>query len=150
VLRQSKEIDMKNVVGLWIDHRKASLVFIVDNIEESKIITSGIETQGGQNEIIQSSTIDESQRHQADDSRERDKTGHLNKYYDEVILNIREAEEIFIFGPGEAKGELKKRIENKGLIGNVVQIETIDKMTEPQISAKVRNYFKGDKHSKRK
>ena len=141
---------MKNVVGLWIDHRKASLVFIVDNIEESKIITSGIETQGGQNEIIQSSTIDESQRHQADDSRERDKTGHLNKYYDEVILNIREAEEIFIFGPGEAKGELKKRIENKGLIGNVVQIETIDKMTEPQISAKVRNYFKGDKHSKRK
>jgi hypothetical protein len=46
-----------------------------------------------------------------------------------------------IFGPGEAKGELKKRLESKGLGGRIVGVETTDKMTERQIAAKVRAYF---------
>ena len=51
----------------------------------------------------------------ADDSREREYTGHLDNYYDEVISCIRPAEAILIFGPGEAKGELRKRIERDKL-----------------------------------
>ena len=35
----------------------------------------------------------------------------------------------------EAKGELKKRIESKGLSGRIVGVETVDEMTEPQIAA---------------
>lgn len=33
--------------------------------------------------------------------------GYLNFYYDEVISFIRDAESVLIFGPGEAKTELK-------------------------------------------
>jgi hypothetical protein len=68
-------------------------------------------------------------------------TGHLNSYYDEVISCIRDAESILIFGPGEAKGELKKRLEKDNLGGCIVGIETSDKMTDPQIVAKVRAHF---------
>ena len=68
-------------------------------------------------------------------------TGHLNRYYGEVVECLRDAESIFIFGPGEAKGELEKRLASKGLGGRVVGIETVDKMTERQIAAKVRQYF---------
>jgi hypothetical protein len=67
--------------------------------------------------------------------------GHLDKYYDEVITFIHDAESILIFGPGEAKGELKKRIEIKGLHGHIVGVETADEMTDPQIAAKVRKRF---------
>ena len=35
---------------------------------------------------------------------------------------------ILIFGPGEAKGELKKRLEEDKLGGHIVSIETVDKM----------------------
>jgi len=49
---------------------------------------------------------------------------------------------ILIFGPGEAKGELAKRIENAGLSGRIAGIETVDKMTDRQIAAKVRTYLK--------
>ena len=77
----------------------------------------------------------------ADDSRQRKLTGHLNIYYDAVIACIRDAESILIFGPGEAKGELKKRLEGNKLSGRIVGIETIDKMTDRQIAAKVRQYF---------
>ena len=47
-----------------------------------------------------------------------------------------DAESILVFGPGEAKGEFEKRLAHKGLAGRVVGIETVDKMTEPQIAAK--------------
>jgi hypothetical protein len=33
--------------------------------------------------------------------------------YDEVISVLRNAESILLFGPGEAKGELKRRLEEK-------------------------------------
>jgi radical SAM superfamily enzyme YgiQ (UPF0313 family) len=45
------------------------------------------------------------------------------------------------FAPGEAKGELKKRIESKRLHGRIVGVETVDEMTDPQIAVKVRNHF---------
>ncbi len=141
---------MKNVAGLWIDHRKASIVFITDDKEESRVIESHVEKHGGRSEGVQSTASYESQLVHADDSREKSFTGHLANYYDEVISSIRDTESIFIFGPGEAKGELKKRIENAGLSTRVVRIETIDKMTENQIAAKVREYFKEAKASDRK
>ena len=51
----------------------------------------------------------------ADDSRERKRTGQLNLYYDAVIAGIRAADSLLIFGPGEAKGELAKRLERQPL-----------------------------------
>jgi len=48
---------------------------------------------------------------------------------------------ILIFGPGEAKGELKKRFENGQAGLRLVTTETTDKMTEPQIVASVRHHF---------
>jgi stalled ribosome rescue protein Dom34 len=77
----------------------------------------------------------------AEDMRDRRFANHLNKYYDEVIAQIREADSILIFGPGEAKGELEKRLEGEGLKKRIVGIGTADKMTERQIAARVRQRF---------
>ncbi len=43
-------------------------------------------------------------------------TGHLNIYYDEVISCIRDAESILIFGPGEAKGQVKNVLREKNSV----------------------------------
>jgi stalled ribosome rescue protein Dom34 len=77
----------------------------------------------------------------AEDQRDRQFADHLTSFYDEVISHIREAEEILVFGPGEAKGELEKRLESKGLRRRIVGVETIDKMTDRQVAAKVRQRF---------
>ena len=77
----------------------------------------------------------------ADDSRQRMLTGHLNIYYEAVIAGLRDAESILIFGPGEAKDELKKRLEKSKLGGRIIDVETVDKMTDRQIAKKVRQYF---------
>jgi len=46
-----------------------------------------------------------------------------------------------IFVPGEAKGELEKRIVHEKVKVLIVEIETADKMTDRQIMTKVRKYF---------
>jgi stalled ribosome rescue protein Dom34 len=122
---------MKKTVGLWIDHRKAVIVFVEGKEEEIKLISSKEEKQHGQSGVSKP----------ADDIRQRELTGHLNSYYDEVISCIRDAESILIFGPGEAKGELKKRLEKDNHGARIVGIEPSDKMTDPQIVAKVREHF---------
>ena len=132
---------METTVGLWIDHRKAIIVAVTDKGEETKLIISKVEKQPGRFAGVRSTTSYESQQVRADDSRERKFTGHLNIYYDAVIACIRDAESILIFGPGEAKGELQKRIKKTNLGGRIVGIETVDKMTDRQIELKVRQYF---------
>ena len=132
---------MKTTSGLWIDHRKAIIVAVTDKGEEIKLIISKVDRQPGRSGGLRSMTPYESQQVPADDSRERKFTGHLNIYYNAVIACIRDAESILIFGPGEAKSELKKRLERSKLGGRIVGIEAIDKMTDRQIAAKVRQYF---------
>jgi hypothetical protein len=136
---------MKMTAGLWIDHRKAVIVIVSDEEEETMEIRSNVEKQPGRFEGVRSTEPYEAQLVKADDSRERDFMGHLGHYYADVIAAIREAESILIFGPGEAKGELKNHLDQAKLGGKIIAIETIDKMTDRQIVAKVREYFDGNK-----
>jgi 50S ribosomal subunit-associated GTPase HflX len=58
-----------------------------------------------------------------------------------VIAVLRNAESLIIFGPGEGKIELKKRLVKNKLGALIAAVESEDKMTDRQISAKVREYF---------
>ena len=124
---------MKKDVGLWIDHREATIVMLTGEGEEVKRIRSGMEKHvrfaGG------------AEQGTSEDMRDRRFTNHLNQFFQEVITCVRDAESILIIGPGEAKGELAKRLESENLAGRIVGIETVDKMTDRQIAARVRQHF---------
>jgi hypothetical protein len=132
---------MKSAVGLWIDHRKAVIVVVTDKGEETKLIISKVEKQRRRSGDSPLKGPYEAQQVPLEDSRQREFTGHLTIYYDAVIACIRDAEAILIFGPGEAKGELKKRLVKNKLGGRIVGVETVDKMTDRQIASKVRKHF---------
>jgi hypothetical protein len=126
---------MKKETGLWIDHRKAIIVTITDEGEEVKKITSNMEKH------VRFTNGNGSEDGSSEDVRDRKFGNHLNSYYDEVLAMVRDANSIQIFGPGEAKGELEKRLEHAGLKAHILAIETVDKMSDRQISAKVRERF---------
>ena len=132
---------MKTVAGLWIDHRKAIIVTLSDQGEKTQQIVSNVEKQRGRFKGKRSTNSFESQLFQADDKQQRGFTKHLNDFYGKVLSGLREAESVLIFGPGEAKGELKKLIEQKNPRGRVAVIESADKMTDRQIAARVHDYF---------
>ena len=135
---------MMSAAGLWIDHRKAIVVTVTDKGEEMGLIISTVQKQLRRSGDSPLKGPYEAQQVPLDDSRQREFTGHLNIYYDAVIACIRDTETILIFGPGEAKGELKKRLAKNKLGGRVVAIETVDKMTDHQIAAKIREHFQND------
>ena len=129
--------------GVWINHREAIVIVLKEIGEETKHITSKLEKQ-----LRRSGEPDhgpfEAQEVPADDSREREYTGHLEHYYDEIIAQLREAGAILLLGPGEVKGELLKRLKKDPCDTRSVAMETADKMTEPQLVALVRHHFHRD------
>ena len=132
---------MSSKAGVWIDHRQSVVVMLTANGEHIAHIVSNVEKhleRGGDSPL---NGAYESRQVPADDSRQRGLTGELNIYYDTVIAALRDCESVLLFGPGEAKGELHKRLLRGKLGSKVAAVETEDKMTNPQIIAKVRAHF---------
>ena len=70
----------------------------------------------------------------------------LEQSYDDVISQLGQPEAILIFGSGEAKLELKERLSrSKTFSARAVDIETADKLTDPQIVARVKEHFRIDR-----
>ena len=132
---------MNTTAGLWIDHRKAVVVIVSAKGEETMEIKSNVDKQPGRFAGVRSTAPYESQLVKADDRLERKLTGHLNQYYAKVMASIHDADAILVFGPGEAKGELKKRLDRAKIGGHITVMETTDKLSDRQIAAKARKYF---------
>ena len=131
---------MKNI-GLWIDHKKTVLVIQNEYGEDIRQIESGIGRHIRYRGASNSKSPFSAQYQQGDDQLDNKYTEQLNKFYEKVIAHLREADAVLVFGPGEAKRELEKRIVHLKIKVPIVKIEAADKMTERQIAAKVRNYF---------
>jgi hypothetical protein len=126
---------MTRKVGIWIDHRDACIVSLGAAGEETQRVESGIEKH------VRFSGHSTMAKGPGENQRDRQFAAHLGKYYDEVVSRIRDADAILLFGPGEAKGELQKRLAGKGLGERIVGVEALDKVTDPQFLATVRKHF---------
>jgi hypothetical protein len=135
------EKSMKKEVGLWIDHRKAVVVSIENKVETTTEIKSNMEKHVRFSNGAPSKNSNGVQGSSAEDVRDRQFGDHLGNYYDGIISFIRDADSIWIFGPGEAKVEFESRLKHENLGGRIVGIEAVDKMTDRQITAKVRDHF---------
>jgi stalled ribosome rescue protein Dom34 len=132
---------MTKNIGLWIDHKKAIIVFQSEQGQEIQTIESGVGRHVHYRGASHPKSAYSAQYQQGDDQLDNKYLEHLNKFYEKVIDHLRVAEAVLIFGPGEAKGELEKRIAHEKANVQIVAIEPADKLTERQIAAKVRDYF---------
>ncbi len=108
-------------IAIWIDHREAILAFFNDVhlLREEEIFSeAGPRTHGGgwsQKRI-------EAHRHTV-----------LDHFYEEIIQNLSRADEIIIYGPGQAKYELSQHINhNKALSQRIIDLVTTDKLSDQQ------------------
>ncbi len=129
------------MAGVWIDHREAIVVKVTDEGTETVRVDSEFESQPRRSSDHTSGNF-ESLQVQSDDTRERRKNADLNHFYDEVISHFDQAKSLYIIGPGEARTELRKRLESKHQSAGKCVIEATDKLTPPQIVARVSAHFK--------
>jgi len=128
-------------VGLWIDHRQAVIMTLTDNGVNKTVIKSNTERHARAAGDPNLTGPHKDRMIPADDRHEREFDEHLKIYYNQIIDAICSAESILIFGPGEAKKELKKQLEKNNLDEHIAAVETADEMTDNQILAKVCKYF---------
>ena len=132
---------MKREVGLWIDHRKAVIVTVENEVEVIREIRSNVEKHVRFSSGTRSKAPTKPQMSTAEDMRDRQFGDDLGRYYEGIISLIKDADSIWIIGPGEAKVELEKRLKRDELSGRIIGIETVDKLTDRQIVEKVRQHF---------
>ncbi len=109
-------------VAIWIDHREAILAILSDAhlLREEEIFSeAGPRTQGGgwsQKRI-------QAHRHAL-----------LDHFYEEVLQDLAGADEIIIYGPGQAKHELHQHINrNKALSQRVIDLVTTGRVSENEL-----------------
>lgn len=132
---------MTKRIGLWIDHRQAVIITLTDDGADKTLIKSNVERHARAAGAPELKGPFKARMIPADDRHEREFTDHLKIYYNRVIDRIGKAESVLIFGPGEAKKELKKQMQKNDLGGLIVSVQTADKMTDNQILSKVCKYY---------
>ena len=124
---------MNDKVGIWIDHKRAVIV---------SASASGVTTKTLESEVGAHPRYSGQQDSGGEKKYEARHGQHLDRYYDDVISQLGQPEAFLIFGPGEAKLELKERLSrSQELSGRILHVETTDKLTDPQIVAKVKEHF---------
>ena len=130
---------MDRHIGLWIDHKQAYVIWYQDgrievipsHIEPPTHYSGGTQLGGKLNQKADT------------ELRNNDRFRlQLNKYYQQVISALKDADSIFIMGPGEAKIEFQKAMKrHKSLQKRLLKVETAGKMTKNQMMAHVRRVF---------
>jgi len=134
---------MSHKVGIWIDHKKAVIVSASPDHVTEKTLESNVGPHARYSS--RSGYPDGPRGGRGEKKYEGRYDDHLDRYYDEVISQLVEPEApvaLLIFGPGEAKLQLRERLsDSKALPDCVVAIETADELTDPQIIAKVKEHY---------
>ncbi|HNB35743.1 MAG TPA: hypothetical protein PK414_05965 [Anaerolineales bacterium] len=128
-------------IGLWIDHKRAVILTISKDGEMMQILESGVDRTSFRG-ATHPRTPYSAQYQKGDDQLDKQFEGYLNKYYQKISTLLRNADSVLIFGPGQAKSELKKCLARRKSLPLISAVETADKMTDRQIAAKVRLYFR--------
>ena len=125
---------MSHDVGVWIDHKKAVIVSIAEGQVSSRTLESDVGAHPHYSGSREGGGEKKYEEHHNQD---------LDRYYDDVISQLGEPDALLLFGPGEAKLQLKERLgRSKGPSERIVAVESTDKLTDPQIVAKVKEHYR--------
>ena len=133
---------MRNI-GIWLDKEKAYIVTVENGNETVNTVRSEVENyrihggsgtrfKGGPQDVVQDSRYLEREKHQ------------LKAYFKEIAYEIKNADACVIFGPAETKDKLNKELQEKykNISIKVQGVSVADSMTDNQIKAWVRDFFK--------
>lgn len=133
---------LKPYLGVWIDHREAYLIWAdeegntevqhaaADYPERAKRRHQATSAGGVYGGVAPHASLAEKQKREA------------KRFQERIFKAIRTADNVLVFGPGQAKKELVARLEeHKDFNGRVRGVESAERMSEGQMAARVREFF---------
>lgn len=130
-------------IGIWIDKEKAHIVYLKPEKETFETVYSNVEffnpkggsrseAKWGPQDVVQDSRYLEREKHQ------------LKLYFDDLANKIQDAEAIALFGPADTAEKFNKQLmdTHKILAAKVKAVTKVDSMTDNQVKALVRDFYK--------
>ncbi|TAJ08066.1 hypothetical protein DMA11_21820 [Marinilabiliaceae bacterium JC017] len=137
---------MKKQIGIWLDTDKAVLISLTNGQESVKTINSDVEHrsrfpgEGKNYSRLGSMLVNPVKR------ATNRKKHQLHHYFDQIIKDLSGASSVYLIGPSNTKKLLAKEIKKHHPVEGIpIDLESADKMTDNQLLAKVKNYFKEHK-----
>lgn len=134
---------MKNI-GIWIDKEKSHIVYLSDSGEKLETVFSEIEffnrtgTGGSRTKTGSTQNITHESTY-----TEREKS-QLKAYFTSLANAVKDADAIALFGPSNTNEKFSKYLKEHH-IPLALKVKTVakaDSMTENQVKALVRDFFK--------
>ena len=134
---------MKKQTGIWIDTSRAVIVTLNDGKEKITEIESDVENRIYHDKEGEKGTFSGTHHGSNETTFEERKKHQMNHYIKDVISHVKESDELYVFGPSEAKTRLEQKLnDEKSFDGSKLKaVETADSMTSNQIVAKVKEFF---------
>jgi len=124
------QTNQKQFAGVWLDSAKA-IIFTNPSEDRSEYTI--------QEKVIATENNGGGSEHSINNTKHAD----VNKYYKSVSAQLVGFDEIFIFGPGQSQEQFQNHLNSDSHFkSRRITIDSSDQMTEPQMIAKVREFFK--------
>lgn len=131
-------------IGIWMDKEKAQIVRLIEETEAFETIHSNLDffkpsggsrtrsAKWGPQDVVHDSKYLAKEKQQ------------LKTYFDQLVKAIGDADAIALFGPADTNQKFKKELErnHKTLAEKLKTVSKTDSMTENQVKALVRDYFR--------
>lgn len=126
-----KQNNQKQYAGVWLDNDKAL------------IITNTSENENGdytiQDKVKAKETYGGGSEHSINNAKQSDTL----KYFKSVSSLLLNYDEILVFGPGKSQEQFQNHLkEDTQFKSKKITIDSAEQLTDPQIIAKVRDFFK--------
>lgn len=138
-----KTLELEKKTGVWIDTHQAKILSFYGNDFKIKTIESEIETR----ERVEGEKNRAGRFGRQSLDTEKSKENRLNEqtkvFLKKVIDELADTDEFVVFGPSNMKLALAKEVKDKAnLSAKFKGLESTDDMTENQMNAWVRSFFK--------
>ncbi len=128
--------------GIWLDQKEANIITLADDSFQKKTIYSDIETRErfeGEKKQFGRFGDQYLNNEQSKSNRISEQT---NRYLNAILSELKNTDELFLFGPAQTKVKLEKGIlNNPDLSSKLKEILNAEKMSENQKVAYVKEYF---------
>ncbi|NOQ92297.1 MAG: hypothetical protein GQ552_06220 [Flavobacteriaceae bacterium] len=128
--------------GIWLDQKEANIITLAGDSFQKKTIYSDIETRErfeGEKKQFGRFGDQYLNNEQSKSNRISEQT---NKYLNAIISELKNTDELFLFGPSQTKVKLEKALlNNPDLSSKLKEILNAEKMSENQKVAYVKDYY---------
>jgi hypothetical protein len=138
-----KKIRLEKNTGIWLDQEKAYIITLNSSGKPSiekfvSDVESRVRYAGEKKPYTQFETT-----YSNDEGRKQRRQKHERERHFETLINaVYDADYIYLFGPGQAKEELRNTIEKDHSIhAKLIGVETAGRLTQNQMIEEVKKYY---------